>query len=213
MTPNAAGRPKSTGVHIQVQQLSSLSSPPVPPAHHHDLRHQKQSQAGRRGKGTWVGGEEEEEDALRLAFLPRSGCRGQETCLITGQTIMSSAIQTRPITVIIQWAEADARMKTQKEQRGLRRGKRAGALKCSALKRDLISSDKFAGRAGRMSALCTALTFRASSNMGSPITPLIALPPPPPGRTAWDQAARHSPGHTSNRNTFISLWCSGSVVI
>lgn len=145
MTPNAAGRPKNTGAHIQVQQLSSLSSPPVPVPLHHDLRHQKQSRAGWRGKGTWVGGEEEEEDALRLAFLPRSGCRGQETCLITGQTIMSSAIQTRPITVIIQWAEADVRTKTQKEQRGLRREKHAGTLKCSALKRDLISSDKFAG--------------------------------------------------------------------
>lgn len=178
MAPNAAGRRESTGAHIKVQQLSSQSSPPVPPASHHDLRHQNRSWAGKRGEGMRVGGEEEEEDALCLAFLPRSGCRGQETCLITGQTIMSSAIQTHPITVVIQWAEADARMKTQKEQRGLRRGKRAGALKRSALKRDLISSDKFAGRAGRMSALCTALTFHASSNAGLPDSPLIATSSP-----------------------------------
>lgn len=58
---------------------------------------------------------------------PQSGCRGWETCLITSQT-MSSTIQTHPITVVIQWAEANMRMKIQREQRGLRLRKRVGAL-------------------------------------------------------------------------------------
>lgn len=48
-----------------------------------------------RGEGVQVGGEEEEEEELWPPFLCgtwRSGSRERETCLITGQTIVSRAI-------------------------------------------------------------------------------------------------------------------------
>lgn len=53
-------------------------------------------------------------------------------------------------------------------------GKAVGALELSPLKRDLISSCSPAGQGGRMSALCTALTFRTP--WGTQITPLIPSP-------------------------------------